>query len=99
MFGEVTTVNLWVILVAAIFLVPGLVFGATLLWVGTNAMLHGRGFTRDVAMTIAGIRRALRSIYGDTVRESLPGDFLDLLARLNGARPAGAAPRPRRSCH
>ena len=29
------------------------------------------------------IGRALRSVYDETLRESVPGDFLDLLGKLN----------------
>ena len=29
------------------------------------------------------IGRALRSVYDDTLRESVPGDFMDLLGKLN----------------
>ena len=90
--------NLGVILLAVI-LVPGLVIAATLLWIGTNAMLHGRGITQDVALAIASLRRALRSIYDDTARESLPQDLLDLLATLKQPRPARAKPEARLPGH
>ena len=86
--------NLWVILLA-IILVPGLAIGAALLWIGTNAMLHGRGVTRDVALAIASLRRVFCSIYGDTARQSLPQDFQDLLATLKGPRPAPARQKVR----
>lgn len=69
------------IIILAVCLVPGLVVGSVLLWVGTDAMLHGRG-TRDVALAILGLGQALRSIYDDTVRQSLPDDFRDLLGKL-----------------
>ena len=29
------------------------------------------------------IGRALRSVYDDTLRENVPGDFMDLLGKLN----------------
>jgi hypothetical protein len=29
------------------------------------------------------VGRALRSVYDDTLRESVPGDFMDLLGKLN----------------
>lgn len=69
------------IIILAVGLVPAVVVGSVLLWVGTDAMLHGRG-TRDVALAIVGLGQALRSIYEDTVRQSLPDDFLDLLGKL-----------------
>ena len=31
----------------------------------------------------ADVGRALRSVYDDTLRESVPDDFLDLLGKLN----------------
>jgi hypothetical protein len=83
--GGVVIVDLWVILFA-VCLVPALAVAAVLLWVGTNALLHGRGFTREAAITIASLRRVLRSIYDDTARESLPDDFLDLLGKLKRHR-------------
>lgn len=73
------------IIILAVGLVPAVVVGSVLLWVGTNAMLHGRG-THDVAATIVGLGQALRSIYEDTVRRSLPDDFLDLLGKLTEQR-------------
>ena len=73
--------SFWVILLAA-FLMAGLVVVAAMLWVGTNAILNGRG--REPALTVATLRRALRSVYKGTVRESLPDDFLALLGQLAG---------------
>ena len=73
--------DFWVILLAAC-LASALVVTAVLLWVGVNAILHGRGLTREAALTIATLRQALRSIYEDTVRESLPDDFVALLRKL-----------------
>jgi hypothetical protein len=70
------------IIILAVCLVPALVVGSVLLWVGTNAMLYWRRITRDVAFAIASVRSALGSIYDDTVRESLPDDFLDLVGKL-----------------
>jgi hypothetical protein len=32
---------------------------------------------------VADVGRALRSVYDDTLRESVPNDFLDLLGKLN----------------
>lgn len=74
------------IIIVAVCLIPALVVGSVLLWVGTDAMLHGRG-TRDFALAILGLGQALRSIYDDTVRQSLPDDFRDLLGKLTDARP------------
>lgn len=69
------------IIILAVGLVPALVVGSVLLWVGTDAMLHGRG-TRDVALATLGVGQALRSIYDETARQSLPDDFRDLLGKL-----------------
>jgi|KBSMisStaDraftv2_1062788.scaffolds.fasta_scaffold685913_2 hypothetical protein len=73
-------------IILALWLIPALVVGSVLLWVGTDAMLHGRG-TRDVALAICGLGQALRSIYDDTVRQSLPDDFRDLLGKLTAQSP------------
>jgi hypothetical protein len=70
------------IIILAVCLVPALVVGSVLLWVGTNAMLYWRGIRRDAVLAIVSLRLALRSTYGDTVRQSLPDDFLDLLSKL-----------------
>jgi hypothetical protein len=70
------------ILLLAVCLVPALVVGSTLLWIATDAILHGREITRDVALAISRLRLAMRPIYDDTVRETLPNDFLDLLSKL-----------------
>jgi hypothetical protein len=89
-------VNFWVIILTA-GLLAGLVVAAVLLSVAMSAILHGRSITREAAITIANLRRALRSIYDDTLRESLPEDFLDLLGKLTRhgprARMSGASPR------
>lgn len=69
-------------IILAICLVPALVVGSVLLWIGTNALLHGRGLAGGVALAIVSFRLALRSTYDDTVRESLPDDFVDLLGKL-----------------
>ena len=69
------------IIILAACLVPALVVGSVLLWVAMNAILHGRGIIRDVASAM-GLGQALRSTYDDTVRQSLPEDFLDLLGWL-----------------
>lgn len=82
--------NILAVLLAAC-LVSGLVVAAVLLWVGINAMVHGRGLSREAAMTVASLSRALRSIYNDTLRESLPNDFIVLLGKL--ARPGRREPR------
>lgn len=82
----VTTMNLGIIILA-FCLVPALVVGSVLLWVGTDAMLHGRG-TRDAALAIFG--QALRSIYDDTARQSLPDDFVDMLGKLTEHRQPAA---------
>ena len=71
--------NFWVILLAA-FLMAGLVLAAAMLWVGANAILNGRG--RELTINAASLRRAFRSIYDGTLRESLPDDFRALLAKL-----------------
>ena len=73
------------IIILAVCLIPATVVGAVLLWVGTDAMLHGRG-ARDVALAIVGLRQALRSIYDDTARQSLPDHFADLLGKLTEHR-------------
>ena len=77
------TVNFWVIL-----LVLELVVAAALIWIGTNAILHGRGLGREAAITIANLRRALRSVYDETVREALPNEFVELLGKLRGRQAA-----------
>jgi len=54
----------------------------------------GGGKSKDSRMDNAGekkarkqrtadVGRALRSVYDDTLRESVPGDFLDLLGKLS----------------
>ena len=73
--------NLWLILLA-VCAVPGLAVGAGLVWVCTNAMLHGRSVTDEAALTISRLRRALHTIYDDTARESLPDEFVDMLGKL-----------------
>ena len=40
----------------AVCLVPALIVVAVLLWIVTNAILHGRGITREAAITIASLR-------------------------------------------
>ena len=70
------------VILLALFLVPGLVVAAVLLWVGTNAIIHGRGMRQEAAITVATLRRVLRSLYRDTVLESLPEDFHVLLRKL-----------------
>jgi hypothetical protein len=82
---EVASVSILVILLAAL-LATGLVVATVLVWTGMNAILYARRITHDAAMTIAGLRRALRSIYDDTISESLPDDFLDLLGKLGRGR-------------
>ena len=83
MLDEVPTVNFWVVV-----LVLELAVAAALIWIGTNAILHGRGIGREAAITIASLRRLLRSVYDETIRESLPADFVDLLGKLRGRRTA-----------
>ena len=83
--------SFWVILMTA-SLLSGLIVAAVLLSVAVSAILHGRTITREAAITVASLRRALRSIYDDTLRESLPEDVLDLLGKLTPHRP-----RPRTS--
>ncbi len=83
--------NFWIVL-----LVLELAVAAALIWIGTNAILHGRGIGREAAITIASLRRVLRSVYDETIRESLPAEFVDLLGKLRGRqatkdrRPASA---------
>ncbi|MBA2466293.1 MAG: hypothetical protein H0V46_01640 [Sphingomonas sp.] len=84
--------NLWLIILLAVFVVPGLSVAAALLWIGTSAMWHGRAVTQEAALTIASLRRILRSVYRDTVGESLPDDIVDLLRKL-GPTPAGVRVR------
>lgn len=75
--------NFGVILVA-VCLVPALAVAAVLVWVGANAILHGRSVTDEAALTIARLRRALHTLYDDTASESLPDEFVDLLGKLTG---------------
>ncbi len=75
--------NLGLILLA-VCIVPGLAVGAVLVWVGTNAMLHGRRVADEAALTISKLRRALHIIYDDAADESLPDEFVDLLSKLTG---------------
>jgi hypothetical protein len=75
----VPAVNFWVVL-----LILELAVAVALIWIGTNAILHGRGIGREAAITIAGLRRLLRSVYDETIRESLPAEFVDLLGKLKG---------------
>ncbi len=78
--------NFWLILMVSL-LASGLAVAGLLVWIGANAMIHGRGMAREAAVTIASLRRALRSIYNDTLRESLPADFLALLGKLTRQAP------------
>ncbi len=86
--------NLLVILLTACLL-SGLVAGAQLLSIATKAVLHCRGLTAEAAATIADLRSVFRSIYRDTVRESLPQDFHVLLGKL-ARLPQGARFEPGR---
>ncbi|MEO5774193.1 MAG: NepR family anti-sigma factor [Sphingomicrobium sp.] len=45
----------------------------------------GAGATgkKDRRKPVADVGRALRSVYDDTLRESVPDDFLDLLGKLS----------------
>ena len=79
----------WVILLAS-WLMAGLVVAAVLLWLGVNAILHGRGLAQEAQVTIASLRRVLRSVYDDTVHQSLPDDFQRLLGKLTRHRPRAA---------
>ena len=83
-FLKVSAVDFWVIVLSA-GLLAALSIAAALLWVGINAILHGRGLTREAAITVTNLSRALRSIYNDTLGEALPDDWRDLLRKL--ARP------------
>jgi hypothetical protein len=38
---------------------------------------------KDRRKPVADVGRALRSVYDDTLRESVPDDFLDLLGKLS----------------
>ena len=69
------------IIILAVFCVPAIVLGSALVCVGTDAILHGRAITRDVAIAM-GLTRGLRATYADTVRQSLPDDLLVLLGKL-----------------
>lgn len=42
-----------------------------------------KGAPRKGGARASDLGRALRSAYDDTVREPIPGDFLDLLGKLN----------------
>ena len=75
--------NFWVVL-----LVLEVAVAAALIWIGTNAILHGRGIGREAAITVASLSRLLRSVYDETIRESLPTEFVDLLGKLRGRRAA-----------
>ena len=77
--------DFWLILLVS-GLASGLVVAAVLLWVGTNALLYGRGIRQQASISIASLGRLLRSVYDDTVRESLPDDLLGLLDKLTGNR-------------
>ena len=77
MLDEVPTVNFWLVV-----LVLELAVAAALIWIGTNAILHGRGIGREAAITIASLRRLLSSVYDETIREALPAEFGDLLGKL-----------------
>ena len=79
--AQAMTMNLGIIILA-VLLVPALVVGSVLLWVGTNAVLYWRRVTRDAAFAIVSLGSALHSIYDDTVRELLPEDFVKLLGKL-----------------
>ena len=76
----------WFILLAAA-MASGLIVAAVLLWVGTHALLYGRGVIRKGPITIARLGRILRSIYDDTVGESLPADLNALLGKLTTHAP------------
>jgi hypothetical protein len=47
---------------------------------GSSAQTAGKKERRKPA---ADVGRALRSVYDDTLRESVPDDFLDLLGKLS----------------
>ena len=83
--------DFWVILLAS-WLMAGLAVAAVLLWLGINAILHGRGLTHEARVTIDTLRRVLGSVYDDTAKQSLPDDFRRLLGKL--ARHAPRAPGP-----
>jgi hypothetical protein len=72
-------------------LLSGLAVATVLLSVAVGAILHGRSMTREAAITVANLRRALRSAYDDTLRESLPEDLSNLLGRLTSHRPRPAS--------
>ena len=78
--------DFWLIFMAAC-IASGMVVASVLLWVGTNALLYGRGMRQQATISIASLGRLLRSIYDDTVGESLPDDLLGLLEKLTGHRP------------
>ncbi len=43
----------------------------------------GAAGKKDRRKPAADVGRALRSVYDDTLRESVPDDFMDLLGKLN----------------
>ena len=73
--------DFWLIFMAAC-VASGMVVAAALLWVGINALIYGRGVRQQASISIASLGRMLRAVYDDTVGESLPDDFRDLLAKL-----------------
>ncbi len=91
MLRKVRTVTFSFVLLT-LALVPCLVVAAALLWVGTNAMLHGRGITQEAAITIANIRGILSSLYGGTLQEPPPRDILDLVGKLSRPQSGGMSP-------
>jgi hypothetical protein len=85
-FGEVPIVSLWLILLLAAVSVPALVVAAVLMWVATNAVLQRRGIAGEPAIWIESLGRALQRVYGDTVRQPLPGELVGLLGKLSAQR-------------
>jgi hypothetical protein len=78
--------SLW-LFVLAIALAPAIVVAAVLLWIAANGVFQRGGLTGEAALSIVSLGRALRSLYNDTVRQSVPDDFLQLLGKLSRHTP------------
>ncbi len=82
MLRKVRSVTFSIVLLT-LALVPPLVVGAALLWIGTNAMLYGRRITHEAAIAFANVWGILSPLYRDTLHESPPRDILDLVGKLS----------------
>lgn len=50
---------------------------------GGDSSVKSAAAKKDRRKPVADVGRALRSVYDDTLRESVPDDFMDLLGKLS----------------